>query len=238
MLAELYKSDTFSQAQLNIEDWLDQQVGKPYSEVLGQNQGPYSYDCQGLCFVAYDNEGINIDAGIGGSAAQYWKSPYKVDNDPLWLPCDQVFFYGGETSGPRPGHTGIFIGITNGVYRMINAYDTEYGVIVSTFDPHYNGGTQGLSCMGRTRPLLQLGTPPVITTTKEYGMILVFAEGPEVGNILPNSWWEYTLDANQNRVIKHVQDTAHLVVTKKMYGQNWATMSTADLWLLRPIIKL
>jgi hypothetical protein len=133
------------------------QLGKGYSEDPGKNFGPYTWDCQGLAFGTYKAAaGLVTGPGIGliGSAAQFNDSTVKLQPSDPWLVLDQVFFYGGETSGPRPGHTGVYVGpvVPGGAPMMINAYDTARGVIYSEFDPIVGG--PGFSITGRTRPLL------------------------------------------------------------------------------------
>jgi len=184
---------TYQQLVQQLMTFLVAQVGKPYSEVPGQNFGPHSYDCQGLCYAGYASVGLTTGPGVGliGSAAQYNDSTVKR-YPPLHAGM-QAFFYGGESFGPRPGHTGTVTGVfTNGTYEMINAYDTQMGVIYTTFST-VPGSQDFMGYWGATDPLTYLApyNPPL---PPEDDMKLVFATGPQVpnprgGDVLSNSYW-------------------------------------------------
>jgi len=106
-----------------------------------------------------------------GSAAQFTASGPRVDSD--IQPGDLVYFYGGETSGPRPGHVGIAIGSAS----MI---DAPYSGVDVRFDDYSSTLTIGpLDFWGATRPaeLAGGGTnppwPPNVCTVQ----LLVLQEG-------------------------------------------------------------
>ena len=176
---------TFAQLQARGLTFLKAQVGKGY--VLGAI-GPHEYDCRGLAWATYNPLGVNI--GLDGSSGQFNESTVKLTVNEPWLVLDQVFFWGGEPlSDPRrPGHTGVYVGpvVPGGAPMMINAFDTARGVIYSEFDPTITGGHEGLSFMGRTRPLL---LAPHLTPPEGIKMDLVLANGGAIGKILANAYW-------------------------------------------------
>ena len=202
---------TYQQVCQEVMGFLTAQVGKPYNETPGQNFGPAAYDCQGLAWAAYHSVGIDI--GLVGSAAQYWNSKVKVGL-PL-RPGLQAFFYGGESFGPRPGHTGTVIAGPNhdGSYTMINAYDQQHGVIETTFLAVVN--QDGLGYWGATDPisLLVPYTPPA---PLEAPMLIEVTSAPS-GQFTVSSWWEYGVGTT-GRVLYHVADPKQVPTLKAFYG--------------------
>jgi hypothetical protein len=122
------------------------QDGKPY--VYGAS-GPSAWDCSGLTMMAAASIGVPMEHG---SAAQF-NIPQAPKVTGALQPGDFSYFWGGESSGPRPGHVGIFVGVIKGAYTMIDAYDEAQGVRYNTFAPVVSEGA-GLSYMGSTRPAL------------------------------------------------------------------------------------
>jgi peptidoglycan hydrolase-like protein with peptidoglycan-binding domain len=95
-----------------------------------------------------------------GSALQFNAPEAPRVSGPL-QPGDFVYFRGGEPVPPRPGHTGIYVGVRNGAYTMIDAYDGREGVEYNTFIPTVTNGHDGLSYYGAIRPALlgKVGPP-------------------------------------------------------------------------------
>jgi peptidoglycan hydrolase-like protein with peptidoglycan-binding domain len=150
---------TLAQYRADALAWAESQIGHGY--LMGA-VGPAKYDCRGLAWATYEKVGVNI--GLDGSSGQFLDSPVKVSGP--WIPGQQAFFWGGEPSGPRPGHTGIFVGVIKGEYTIISAYDEAMGVCYSTFVPIITNGHDGLSYMGRTDPcLLAKGIPHQVEPT-------------------------------------------------------------------------
>lgn len=138
---------TFAQMQAQGEAFLKAQVGKGYTEVLGQNLGPDKWDCQGLARAVYLPFGVDIGFG---SRAQFENSKVQLKPSDPWLVLDQLFFPGAD---PPFGHTGVYVGpvVPGGAYMMISALDTASGVCYSEINPTIGG--PGFSITGRTRPL-------------------------------------------------------------------------------------
>jgi cell wall-associated NlpC family hydrolase len=135
---------TITQYQNQLVAFAKAQLGKPY--VYGAS-GPNAWDCSGLTMMAAHSIGVTMGHG---SAAQFNIPQAPYVKGPL-EPGDFVYFYGGESSGPRPGHTGIYV---SGGNTMIDAYDEQYGVRYNTFNPTVTNGHDGLSYYGATRPAL------------------------------------------------------------------------------------
>ena len=124
------------------------QLGVPY--VYGGEEPGVGFDCSGLTQWACGQAGLVIPRG---SAAQFTGSGPKVTG--ALEPGDLVFFYGGESSGPRPGHVGIAISAT----EMIDAPYTGVDVRYDSFSASAVVGP--LDYYGATRPAALAGpTPP------------------------------------------------------------------------------
>ena len=175
---------TFAQLQARGLSFLKAQVGKGYSEDLGQNFGPNTLTAMGLAYCTY-KAAANLATGPGigliGSRAQFEDSTVKCQPSDPWLVLDQLFFNGAT---PPLGHTGMFVGMVDGAYTMISALDTASGVCYSTIDPSVTTG--GLGFAGRTRPLL---LAPHLTPPEGIKMDLVLANGGAIGKILANAYW-------------------------------------------------
>lgn len=100
------------------------QVGKPY---VWAAEGPNTFDCSGLVLAAYVLYAATPYVGMPRVARdQYYATRTKsVDRGSL-LPGDLVFF-GNPGSWTTIHHVGIYLG--NG--RMVNAANSQQGVVVS-----------------------------------------------------------------------------------------------------------
>ena len=209
---------TYQQAVQKVVDLAASKIGDAYNETPPYNIGPNSFDCQGLCYYVYGNAiGLWSGPGIGavGSAAQFNNSTVKVPAGQPLRAGMQAFFYGGETFGPRPGHTGIVTGVfANGTYEMINAYDTQMGVIYTTFST-VPGSTQFMGYWGATDPisLLVPYTPPA---PLEAPMLIEVTSQPS-GQFTVGSWWEYGVGST-GRVLYPVADPKQVPTLKAFYG--------------------
>jgi len=117
------------------------QLGVPY--VYGGEAPGVGFDCSGLTQWCCAQAGIAIPRG---SADQFNLSTVKVGG--INKPGDLVYFYGGEASGPRPGHVGIAIGTG----RMIDAPYTGVDVRFDSYSPTRQIGP--MDYYGATRPAL------------------------------------------------------------------------------------
>ena len=195
---------TFAQMQAKGRAFLVAQLGKGYTEVLGQNLGPYRFDCEGLAYRTYEAAaGLTSGPGIGpiGSRAQFEDSTVKCQPSDPWLVLDQLFFNGAQ---PPYGHTGMYVGpvIPGGAYMMISALDTASGVCYSEIDPSVTTG--GLGFAGRTRPLSLVANPIPPKPPGGGDMILVLAQGGAVGQIGANSYWLYGISEDIGPYLWHV----------------------------------
>jgi hypothetical protein len=207
---------TYAQLQAKGLTFLKAQVGKGF--LMGAT-GPNEYDCRGLTWATYEECGVNI--GLNGSSGQFDDSTVKCTVNEPWLVLDQAFFWGSDP--PRPGHTGVFVGIVNGQYTMIDAYDTAQGVRYNTFDPTV-GGEQGLGFTGRTRPLL---LAPNLTPPGGGDMTLVFAQGGAIGGIGANSYWLYSVAEDIGPYLWHLTDMDAVKINKVILPFKTITTSQA-----------
>ena len=138
-----------SAAQAKIVAAARSQLGVPY--VYGGRDAGVGFDCSGLAQWCCAQAGVVIPRG---SAAQFLDSGPRVDSE--IQPGDLVFFYGGESSGPRPGHVGV--AITSD--QMI---DAPYTGVDVRFDDFTTIPTIGpLDFWGATRPAaFGLGPAPL-----------------------------------------------------------------------------
>ena len=128
-----------SAAQAKIVAAARSQLGVPY--VYGGRDAGVGFDCSGLAQWCCAQAGVVIPRG---SAAQFLDSGPRVDSE--IQPGDLVFFYGGESSGPRPGHVGVAITTD----QMI---DAPYTGVDVRFDDFTTIPTIGpLDFWGATRP--------------------------------------------------------------------------------------
>jgi peptidoglycan hydrolase-like protein with peptidoglycan-binding domain len=140
---------TVAAATAKILNSAKSQLGVPY--VYGGESPGVGFDCSGLTQWCCAQAGIAIPRG---SADQFNLSPVKVVG-PV-KPGDLVFFYGGESVPPRPGH----VGIITGPDQMINAPYTGVDVRYDFYSPQQSVGP--MDYYGATRPaLLAPGGPPL-----------------------------------------------------------------------------
>jgi hypothetical protein len=123
------------------------QLGVPY--IYGEEDPGVGFDCSGLARWCCAQASISIPRG---SADQFTASGPRVDGD--IQPGDLVFFYGGETSGPRPGH----VGVVTARLTMIDAPYSGQKVRYDAFDLVDVVGP--LDFWGATRPAALAVTPP------------------------------------------------------------------------------
>jgi cell wall-associated NlpC family hydrolase len=133
-------------------------LGIPY--LYGGEGPPGGLDCSRLSQWCCAEAGIVIPRG---SAAQFTASgPRFAENPP---PGCLAFFYGGETSGPRPGHVGIVVAPG----RMI---DAPYTGVRVRYDNFLDKATIGpMDFYGFTDPAAMTVAPaprPVLTLTHPY----------------------------------------------------------------------
>lgn len=93
------------------------QAGKPY---LYGGTGPDSFDCSGLCMMAYQSAGITIPR----DSEDQWAGLPHVTTP---RPGDLVFFAGEDGTWDAPGH----VGLVTGPNTMIQAYAT--GTPIGTY---------------------------------------------------------------------------------------------------------
>lgn len=136
-------------AARKIVEAAESQLGVPY--VWGGEDPGVGFDCSGLSQWCVAQAGISIPRG---SADQFNASTVKVMG--TVQAGDLVFFYGGETSGPRPGH----VGIVTGPGQMIDAPFSGVDVRFDSYSASVSIGP--LDYYGATRPALLAGTvtPP------------------------------------------------------------------------------
>jgi hypothetical protein len=109
-------------------------LGKPY---IWGGTGPRGYDCSGLVYACYTENGQEIPRGAG----QQYRRGKRVSRKEL-LPGDLVFFH---TTNPGPSHVGIYAGEG----KFIQSETSKAGVRYSELDTgywkkHYLGATRWL----------------------------------------------------------------------------------------------
>jgi peptidoglycan hydrolase-like protein with peptidoglycan-binding domain len=142
------------------------QKGTPY--VYGGEEPKVGFDCSGLAQWCCALAGIAIPRG---SAAQFTGSGPRVDGD--IRAGDLVFFYGGESTGPRPGHVGIAL---NSLYMI----DAPYTGVDVRQDSYVIKPTIGpLDFWGATRPAALVVPPAPLPppATLEDVKLRVLSEG-------------------------------------------------------------
>ncbi|WP_025151237.1 NlpC/P60 family protein [Bacillus sp. H1a] len=106
-----------------IIDLASKQLGKSY---VSGNSGPNSFDCSGLIYYVFKNNGYNIGRT---SVAGYWGMVTKISSP---QPGDLVFLQNTYKAGPS--HMGIYLG--NG--EFIHAADERTGVTKGNVNSQYN----------------------------------------------------------------------------------------------------
>ena len=148
-----------AQAATTIVKLARSRLGCPY--VYGA-AGPDAFDCSGLTMWIMAQ--LSVTDYEHGSAWQRYNVPVVTGTPEAG---DFVFFYGGESSGPRPGHVGICVGYP----EMIDAPYTGVDVRYDWFATSASEGV--MAYMGATRPALQVAglktaPQPVLYLTTPY----------------------------------------------------------------------
>lgn len=138
--------------------WALAQVGKSYSEMPGIRCGPNSFDCSGLVYKACVNGNVRPPGGTGAGCSttfSQWADRGSDGNQEVpgngQFPFGCLVYFDNGAGGPQPGHVGISLG--DGT--MVNALNTESGVLVC---PISYGGTP----MGGIIPAELTGTGAVV----------------------------------------------------------------------------
>lgn len=122
----------------SMVEWALAQQGKSYSEAPGLRCGPNSFDCSGLVYKACVNGGVRPPGGTGiGCTTTFSQWADRNSNGNTLVsefPTGTLVYFDNGDGGPQPGHVGISLG--DGT--MINALNTQYGVLVC---PVSYGGT-------------------------------------------------------------------------------------------------
>lgn len=134
------------------------QQGKTYSEAAGVRCGPNSYDCSGLVYASCVHANIRPPGGTAFCSTTFIQWADRSTNGNTAIPASGPFPYGSliyfnTGSGAQPGHVGISLG--DGT--MMNALDTQSGVLVC---PQTYGGTPmgGIALSGSIGLTSFLGT--------------------------------------------------------------------------------
>jgi hypothetical protein len=130
-------------------------LGIPY--VYGGRTPEEGLDCEGLTQWCCAQAGISIPAG---SAAQFTASGPRFAKSPP--PGCLAFFYGGELTGPRPGHVGVVV--AEG--RMIDAPYTGVNVRYDTFSERTTIGP--MDFWGYSDPAMLTPARSVLMLTNPY----------------------------------------------------------------------
>ena len=111
-------------------------VGSPYNQNSHGNHDDNVWDCSELAYCSFLNAGIDISNGGGYCAADECYATEQnnkvITGEYTLLPGD-LLFYGGSDNGRHLGvyHVSIYLGKIDGVDRMVEAYGSDRGVIVS-----------------------------------------------------------------------------------------------------------
>jgi hypothetical protein len=141
---------TLAQIQAMIVTDAQRYLRVPY--FYGGKTVPPGLDCSGLTSIVMSDLGVPAQSQQypngypAGSAAQCNGQSSQVGphvGPPQ--PGDYVFFFGGESSGPRPGHVGICTSAPgpNGIGVMINAPYTGVNVRYDNFSMQIATGYMG-----------------------------------------------------------------------------------------------
>ena len=134
MLRSTYPSMSSSQEQ-TLRSALSC-VGAPYNQHSHGNHNDNVWDCSELAYCAWLSGGIDISCGGIYTAAEECRamvnSGHTLTGSFVLQPGDLIF-YGGKDNGRFLGvyHVAIYLGNINGVDRMVEAYGSSRGVIVS-----------------------------------------------------------------------------------------------------------
>jgi cell wall-associated NlpC family hydrolase len=121
-------------------DWALGKVGDPYTQSHPGRCGPNSFDCSGLVYSACVAVGLRPPGGTeSGCNTTFTQWPDSSSNGNTLIPAPpfkkgDIIYFNNGSGEQQPGHTGISLG--DGT--MVNALDTQYGVITC---PESWGGT-------------------------------------------------------------------------------------------------
>lgn len=135
IIDSLYENyDDFNSIQETVLRYALSTVGSKYSQNSHWNHTDSVYDCSELAYLAYLATGISIDNEGFYSAAEECRalvnSGYEVSGD---LKPGDLIFYGNANNGRYLGvyHVAIYLGNIDGVDKVVQAYNTKKGVIMS-----------------------------------------------------------------------------------------------------------
>lgn len=185
---------TPDEARAEIVAAAKSQLGVPY--VYGAEDPGVGFDCSGLAQWCCSQAGISIPRG---SASQFTGSGPRITGSPIAGML--VFFYGGESSGPRPGH----VGIVTDPWMMIDAPYTGVDVRYDSFSTMPLVGP--LDYWGATDPAMLASGPAPVPPGIEIGDDMITLLEVKDAPLGPNGWW--TLSGG---VAVHVPDPATLAV--------------------------
>jgi len=114
-------------------------------------EGPNAFDCSGLVQAAYAAAGVAITR----TTATQVHDGTPVLGLATVSPGDLVFIPGADGTPAHPGHVGIYAG--DGV--IVDAYDTQKGVIV---EPTGAWANQVVAVRHITGPTTTAGSPNVV----------------------------------------------------------------------------
>lgn len=109
-------------------------IGCEYSQASHWDHTDNIFDCSEYAYLSYLAAGINIDNQGYYSAAEECRalinSGYEVSGD---LKPGDLIFYGNANNGRYLGvyHVAIYLGNIDGVDKVVQAYNTKKGVIMS-----------------------------------------------------------------------------------------------------------
>jgi peptidoglycan endopeptidase LytE len=126
-----------SSASVRLSQAINSRYGLPYHY---GSTGPYSYDCSGFVWAAFQEAGINFTRS---SAASLWNQSQPVEGDERFKFGTLVFFNG-------LGHIGI-VADDKGFYHA----SSSKGITYSTFEGYWAGRIVGFRRMNPEIPVQQ-----------------------------------------------------------------------------------
>lgn len=130
------KYPSFSSAQEQVIRSALSAVGCAYDQNSHSNHNDDIWDCSELAYCSCLSAGVDISNGGIYTAAEECRhcveSGFTLEGEFTLQPGD-IIFYGGSENGRYLGvyHVSIYLGNIDGVDRMVEAYGTSRGVIVS-----------------------------------------------------------------------------------------------------------
>lgn len=122
-------------ASMRLDNAIKSRYGIPYRY---GSTGPYSYDCSGFVWAAFQEAGINFTRS---SAASLWNQSQPVEGDERFKYGTLVFFNG-------LGHVGI-VADENGFYHA----SSSKGITYSTFAGYWENRIVGFRRLSPEMPL-------------------------------------------------------------------------------------